>query len=53
VNPVVALFLGWALASETLSIQDIVAALIILTSVAVITTYGAVHKTPEEAKDKG
>jgi len=53
VNPVVALFLGWALASETLSVQDIVAALIILTSVAVITTYGAVHKTPEEAKDKG
>jgi drug/metabolite transporter (DMT)-like permease len=53
VNPVVALFLGWALASETLSVQDIVAALIILTSVAVITTYGAAHKTPEEAKDKG
>jgi drug/metabolite transporter (DMT)-like permease len=53
VNPVVALFLGWALASETLSIQDIIAALIILTSVAVITTYGAAHKTPEKAKDKG
>lgn len=52
VNPVVALFLGWALASETLSAQNIVAVAIILTSVAVITTFGAVHKNPP-AKDKG
>jgi drug/metabolite transporter (DMT)-like permease len=53
VNPVVALFLGWRLASETLSIQRIIAALIILTSVAIITTYGAMHKAPEMVEGKG
>jgi drug/metabolite transporter (DMT)-like permease len=38
VNPVVALLLGWALASEPLSLRTGVAAFIILTAVMVITT---------------
>jgi drug/metabolite transporter (DMT)-like permease len=44
VNPIVALFLGWALASETLSAQDIIAGLVILTAVAMITTFGTTRK---------
>ncbi len=50
INPVVALFLGWALASETLSTQDIIAALVILTAVAIITTFGMTKKTHEKTK---
>jgi drug/metabolite transporter (DMT)-like permease len=45
VNPVVALFLGWTLASETFSVQNMVASLIIITSVAVIITFGIVRET--------
>jgi drug/metabolite transporter (DMT)-like permease len=52
VNPVVALFLGWALASETLSTQDIIAAFVVLTAVAMITTFGTMKKPREEAKIK-
>jgi drug/metabolite transporter (DMT)-like permease len=37
VNPVVALFLGWALGGETLAISDIAATAIILCSVIIIT----------------
>jgi drug/metabolite transporter (DMT)-like permease len=48
VNPVVALFLGWALAGETLSTQDIIAALIILTAVVIITTFGTAKKPQAE-----
>jgi drug/metabolite transporter (DMT)-like permease len=48
VNPVVALFLGWALASETLSTQDIIAALVILTAVMIITTFGTTKKPQEK-----
>ena len=39
VNPIVAMFLGWALANEPLTTRNIVAAAIILASVVVITTY--------------
>ncbi len=39
VNPIVALFLGWALANEPLSIRSMLAAAIILASVVLITTY--------------
>jgi drug/metabolite transporter (DMT)-like permease len=39
VNPVVALFLGWALANEAITIQNIIATIIILTSVVVITIH--------------
>lgn len=52
VNPVVAILLGWALANETLSLQNILAATIILTSVAVITMYGTKPKVPEEARNR-
>lgn len=38
VNPVVAVFLGWALAGETLSLRTVVAAAIIVGAVAVVTT---------------
>lgn len=38
VNPVVAVFLGWALAGETLSLRTVIAAAIIVGAVAIITT---------------
>lgn len=38
VNPVVAMFLGWALADEPLTFRSVIAAAIILGSVVVITT---------------
>jgi drug/metabolite transporter (DMT)-like permease len=41
VNPVVALFLGWALANEPLTARTIIAAAIIIGSVVVITSYRA------------
>ncbi len=37
VNPVVAVFLGWAIASEPLSLRTIVAAMIVIGAVALIT----------------
>lgn len=39
INPVVALILGWALADEALTSRNILAAIIIIISVAIITTY--------------
>jgi len=39
INPVVALLLGWALADEQLTLRSIVAAIIILISVAATTTF--------------
>ena len=45
VNPIVAMFLGWTLANETLTHQNILAAIIILTSVIAITT----HRPPSKA----
>jgi drug/metabolite transporter (DMT)-like permease len=44
VNPVVAIFLGWALAGEKLDAQTAIAALFVLVAVIVITIY---HKEPE------
>jgi drug/metabolite transporter (DMT)-like permease len=38
VNPVVAVFLGWALAGEELSLRTMIAAAIIIAAVAIITT---------------
>jgi drug/metabolite transporter (DMT)-like permease len=38
VNPIVAMFLGWALASEPVTTRNVLAAVIILASVVVITT---------------
>lgn len=39
VNPVVAVFLGWALAGESLTARTLVAALFIITAVAIITFF--------------
>jgi drug/metabolite transporter (DMT)-like permease len=46
VNPVVAVFLGWAIAGEPISARTIVAAAIIVASVAIITTAGGTTKGP-------
>lgn len=46
VNPVVAMILGWTLAGETLTLQNLLAAAIILAAVIVITT----HRPSNEAK---
>ena len=45
VNPVVALFLGWAMAGEPLTFRSLVAAAIIVGSVVVITTGATPSKT--------
>jgi len=44
VNPIVAMILGWALADEALAARNILAAIIIIISVAVITTYPTERK---------
>jgi drug/metabolite transporter (DMT)-like permease len=49
VNPVVALFLGWFLASEPLTLRTALASGIILLAVLLVIT--APHKTPSEAKE--
>ena len=43
VNPVVAVLLGWFLADETLTSRMLIAAVIIVGSVVLITTFGAEH----------
>jgi drug/metabolite transporter (DMT)-like permease len=48
VNPIVAMFLGWALANEPITTRNIVAAAIILTAVITITVYQT-----QEKKRKG
>jgi len=45
VNPVVAIFLGWALAGEKLDAQTAIAAFLVLVAVIVITIY---HKEPSK-----
>jgi drug/metabolite transporter (DMT)-like permease len=49
VNPVVAVFLGWALAGEALSLRTAVASAIIIGAVAVITT--ARSSSPSQAEE--
>jgi drug/metabolite transporter (DMT)-like permease len=49
VNPVVAVFLGWALAGETLSLATVVAAAVIVTAVMIITSYRATPRPLESA----
>jgi drug/metabolite transporter (DMT)-like permease len=54
VNPIVAVFLGWLLASEPLTARMLVAAAIIVMGVVIITTYRgrAVKSTPaDESKE--
>jgi drug/metabolite transporter (DMT)-like permease len=48
VNPVVAVFLGWMIASEPLTRQMLTAAAVIIGSVILITTFGREH-TPTTA----
>jgi drug/metabolite transporter (DMT)-like permease len=43
VNPVVAVGLGWLIASEPLTLRMLVAAAVIVGSVVLITTFGAEH----------
>jgi drug/metabolite transporter (DMT)-like permease len=47
VNPVVAVFLGWALAGEPLSLRTLIAAAIIVGAVALITTVRSSSPPPE------
>jgi drug/metabolite transporter (DMT)-like permease len=49
VNPVVAVFLGWALAGEALSLRTAIASAIIIAAVAVITT--ARSSSPSQAEE--
>lgn len=49
VNPVVAVFLGWLLAGEPLTSRMLIAAVIIIGSVILITTFGKEHATPATA----
>jgi drug/metabolite transporter (DMT)-like permease len=48
VNPVVAVFLGWALAAEPVTPRTVVAAAVILTGVVLIVTRRARAKPPTE-----
>ncbi|MDQ4120901.1 MAG: EamA family transporter [Acidobacteriota bacterium] len=48
VNPVVAVLLGWALANETLSLQMLVGAVVIIGSVALINSNQASKHSPAE-----
>jgi drug/metabolite transporter (DMT)-like permease len=47
VNPVVAVFLGWAIAGEQLNIRTVIAAAIIVGAVALITTARSSSPVPE------
>jgi drug/metabolite transporter (DMT)-like permease len=46
VNPVVAMFLGWAFAGEPVTLRTFSAAAVILTAVVLVIT--APHRTPDE-----
>lgn len=52
VNPIVAMFLGWALAQEPITTRNILAAIIILASVMVITTYQKQEKNDQKSTQK-
>ena len=49
VNPVVALFLGWLIADETISLRTVLAAGVILTAVILVIT--APHPAPMRVKE--
>jgi drug/metabolite transporter (DMT)-like permease len=51
VNPIIAMFLGWAIAQEPITLRNVVAAIIILTSVVIITTFGAKTDTNQHEKN--
>jgi drug/metabolite transporter (DMT)-like permease len=49
VNPVVAVFLGWAFLDETIGVRTLIAGLVVLASVALIIAARAERPTPEVA----
>ena len=49
VNPVVALFLGWLIADEAVSLRVVVAAIVILTAVVLVIT--APHRAPARSRE--
>src|SRR5882762_4781457 len=49
VNPDVALFLGWLIVGETITLRTVIAAAVILTAVILVIT--APHRTPAPARD--
>ena len=49
VNPVVALFLGWLIAGETITLRTVLAAAVILTAVILVIT--APHRAPARVSD--
>jgi drug/metabolite transporter (DMT)-like permease len=49
VNPVVAVFLGWAFAGESLTPRTLIAAAVIVGAVVIITSYRGKRPLPEEA----
>jgi len=49
VNPVVAVFLGWALAGESMTLRTAIAAAIIIGAVVLITTARSASRPPEPA----
>jgi len=49
VNPVVALFLGWLIAGETITLRTVIAAAVILTAVILVIT--APHRAPTAVPD--
>jgi drug/metabolite transporter (DMT)-like permease len=50
VNPVVALFLGWLIAGEAISLRTVLAAGVILTAVSLVIT--APHAAPDPVKER-
>jgi drug/metabolite transporter (DMT)-like permease len=53
VNPVVAVFLGWAVAGEPLTARTLAGAAVIVASVALITSFGAARPAPGAAAEGG
>ena len=51
VNPVVAVLLGWLVASEPVTLQMMIAAGVIVSSVALITTFGSDHVAADSVHD--
>ncbi len=50
VNPVVAVFLGWALANEPLTVRTLIAAAVIIGAVVIINTYRDKKAAPPEVE---
>jgi drug/metabolite transporter (DMT)-like permease len=51
VNPVVAVFLGWAFAGEAVTLRIALATIAIVASVALIIRYGGAREKPEDRKE--